>query len=145
LELLESIPGYTYFVFPGSSIKKKVEYDMFARPTIDWDLQCELDGKYRSTDSFNLKFEAPGSDRKAKIFVIVALSIQLSPLMGGKATFAMIQLAVPFTFGFLMRPTIKYREWRDALYKDIASLEELTWFNSCVDEQSQMNSNAVEN
>ena len=118
---------------------------MFARPTIDWDLQCELDGKARSTESFNLKFEPAGPDRLTKAFTITAICVQLSPVGGESGSLFMIPIAVPFTFGFLMRPTIKYREWRDALYKDIASLEELTWFNSCVDEQSQMNSIEVEN
>ena len=112
MELLESYPHYTYTVFPSSSIKQKVKYDMFARPAIDWSLQCELDGKTRnSTNSFKLNFESTGADRKSQAFAITALVIQLSPVCAGEAAFGLIPFAVPLTLGFLMRPTIKYWEW----------------------------------
>jgi len=138
LQILESYWHYTYTVFPGSSVKKRVEYDMYARPTIDWDLQCELDGKTReSTDNFNLKMYSTGPDSKNKGFAIVALCMQLSmPAGGGHAAAVGAVLAVPFTFGFLMRPTLKFREWRNALRQDISNVDEVAWFNTCLDEQS---------
>jgi len=144
LDLLESYPHYTYTVFPSSSIKQKVEYDMFARPAIDWSLQCELDGKSRrSTDKFKLNFESKGADRLSKAFAITALSIAASPITAGEAALVMIPLAVPLNLGFLMRPTIKYWEWKTSLARDLVNVEELSWFNTCVDEHSTMNANVL--
>jgi len=91
---------------------------MFARPTIDWDLQCELDGKARnSTDNFNLKFHSTGPDSKTKGFAIAALVIQLTtaPSGGYHGFIYGAVITLPLTFGFLMRPTLKFREWNAAL------------------------------
>jgi len=38
LDILENYNFYTYSVFPGSSLKHQVSYDVFTRPTIDWSL-----------------------------------------------------------------------------------------------------------
>jgi len=117
---------------------------MFTRPTIDWSLQCELDGKTRnSADTFDLKFESTGADRKSKAFAITALIFQLLPLATQDALWLRILGTLPNTLGFLMRPTLKYWEWKDSLARDLENVEQSGWFNTCVEEHSQMNADVL--
>ena len=55
LGILESFMHYTFTVFPGSSVKNDIQYNLYARPTIDWKLECDLAGKKREdTNDFQV-------------------------------------------------------------------------------------------
>ena len=46
--MLENNPmHYTYYVFPGPSVKKGIILEAFSRPTIPWSVECEKSGKTR--------------------------------------------------------------------------------------------------
>jgi hypothetical protein len=47
IQLIEELPHYTYFVFPGPSLKKQVTLQAFSRPTFPWSIECEKAGKTR--------------------------------------------------------------------------------------------------
>lgn len=47
LDTLERNPHYTFSVFPGSSLKKKISLSAYARPTIPWKLECDKTGVSR--------------------------------------------------------------------------------------------------
>ena len=47
LDTLERNPHYTFSVFPGPSLKKKINLSAYARPTISWKLECDKTGVSR--------------------------------------------------------------------------------------------------
>ena len=47
LGYLEENVHYTYFVFPGTSVKNNIEMNFYQRPTIQWSLECEERGLTR--------------------------------------------------------------------------------------------------
>jgi len=141
-------------VFPGSSVKRKVNYEFFVRPTIDWSLECELNGKTRADkNNFNIEFKADGPNPASKGLAITALILLFNfPLFGAAgnsdnsfAAFFGISflLSTPFTFGFLMTSAISYNNWMQLLQEDLDNLDEAIWFNDCVDDLSKLDPNVI--
>ena len=152
LSILETYHHYSFTVFPGSSVKSEVNYEFFVRPTIDWSLECDLNGKTRAdTNNFSLKLKAHGPHPKSRGFAITALILALTmPLGGGgeSGDFAASILvgsilSIPFTFGFLMKSTTSYYEWMQLLQEDLDNIDQAAWFNDCVDDLSKLDSNVI--
>ena len=77
----ENIPHYTYFVFPGPSVKKEITLEAFGRPTIPWSMECEKAGKTRQEMlAFSQRgLTAVAPDRQSVLWWVIWITVVFLP------------------------------------------------------------------